>query len=354
MGKEQRRPLNFGTLVLLVLNYIVIAGLLLSYIGAFLNPRIFSLPQFFAIIYPVLLFVNLFFIVYWAFARRRFFLYSLLTILVGIGFIIRTFNFSQAKRYYPHQFSLITYNVRLFNVYKWNSNNYTLDAIYQFVQSKKPDILCFQEFLDNKKIHSFSRFSKIYPYYAISYSTNTYKVGEAIFSRFPIVNTGKLIYNNHIFAIFADVLYDYQKIRVINVHLRSVSFNYTDYNSLDSLKFNNSRFRSITEKLTKGYRCRAHEVKILSGLIDTTASAIVLCGDFNDTPVSYTYTRISRRLTDAFTVAGLGIGNTYNQIIPLLRIDYVFVSNAIHVLDYRRVMLDYSDHYPLYVELSKE
>ena len=354
MATRQQQNIKFGTWVLLFFNYLAIAALLISYIGAFLSPAFFSLPQFFAIIYPILLFINFFFVIYWAFARRKYFLYSLVTILLGIGFIGRTFNFSQAKRYYPHHFSLMTYNVRLFNIYKWNGSHYTDNTIYTLVRGKNPDIVCFQEFIDNKKIHSFEHYTKDYPYHTISYSTKDLKAGEVIFSRFPIKRSGKLEFDGHVFAIYADAVFDNQVIRIINVHLRSVAFGYSDYNSLDSMKFDGSRLKSITNKLTRGYRYRAKEVKILTEFIDTTSTAIVLCGDFNDTPVSYSYTQIARRLTDAFTIAGIGIGNTYNQIIPLLRIDYVFVSDEIHVLDYRRINVNYSDHYPLWVELSKE
>lgn len=354
MRKKQKEKPSFGTWVLLFFNYLAIGALIFSYIGAFLNPGFFPLPQFFAIIYPILFFLNLFFVIYWAFARRRYFLYSLLAIIVGIGFVGRSFNFSRAKRYYPNTFSLMTYNVRLFNIYKWNGGHYTNSIIYDFVHSHTPDILCFQEFLDNSKIHSFDSYKNIYQYHLISYDKKSLKAGEAIFSRFPILGTGKLKLDDHIFAIYADLLIDNQSVRVINVHLRSVSFGYKDYNSLDSLKFDNSRIRSITDKLTKGYRYRAREVKILTNLIDTTRAAVVLCGDFNDTPVSYTYTQISRRLKDAFTIAGLGLGNTYNQIFPLLRIDYVFVSDEIHVLEYKRIKIYYSDHYPILIELSKE
>ncbi len=354
VNKKKQERLNFGTWSILFLNYLSIASIILSYIGAFLNPSIISFPQFFSIIYPVLFLVNVFFMFYWMFARRKYFLYSLGILLIGIGFIDRTFNFSQARRYYPHPFSVMTYNVRLFNIYQWNGLQYTHNKIYQFVRDKNPDFVCMQEFLSNGKIQVFSKFNHLYPYYTISYNTKKIKAGEVIFSRYPITNSGKLKYDTHVFGIYADINMNGEKIRIINVHLRSVSFGYTDYNSLDSLKFSNSRLKSITDKLIRGYRYRAREVKILTDFIDTTTTPVILCGDFNDTPVSYTYTQISQRLHDAFTIAGLGLGNTYNQLIPLLRIDYVFFSDQIHVLDYQRIKLKYSDHYPLIVELSKE
>jgi endonuclease/exonuclease/phosphatase family metal-dependent hydrolase len=351
---KSNNSLNIGGWILLILNYLAIVSIFISYIGAFVNPTFFPLPQFFSILYPVLFFVNAFFMFYWMFARRKYFLYSLIALLFGIGFINRTFNFSQARRYYPHPFKVLTYNVRLFNIYKWNGEGYTNHQIYQFINDKNPDIACLQEFISNKKIPVLERFKHLYPYYFIAYNTVQIKAGEIIFSRFPIKQTGKLEYEGHVFGIYADIDMNGEKMRVINVHLRSVYFAYSDYNSLDSLKFNNSRIKSITDKLIRGYRYRAQEVSILTSMIDTTTLPIVLCGDFNDTPVSYTYTQISRRLKDAFTVAGLGLGNTYNKIIPMLRIDYVFSSDQIHVLDYQRIKLKYSDHYPLLVELSKE
>ncbi len=337
---------------LLYVNWILIVSMLLAYIAAFLNPKIFALPQLFGLAYPIILFLNALFVLFWLYERKKYFLYSLIVILLGIGFIGRTFNFSKPKRIYSRSFTVMSYNVRLFNVYKWNGQYYTLNKIYNLVQSRQPDILCMQEFLDNKKIKSIDRFTLLYPHYVITNQEKTYSYGQVIFTKYPVLNTGYLTNDGHYYGIYADLNINGQTVRVINVHLRSVSFAYQEYNTIDSLKFNNKRLSRLLKKLTSGYKVRQEEAKQISALVDTTEYPVILCGDFNDTPVSYTYTKISRRLKDAFTVAGLGIGNTYAYYLPILRIDYIFYSNDLHLLDFSRIKIKLSDHFPVWAELA--
>ncbi len=352
--EKQRKKLGLGDWVILLVNWIFIVALLMSYVATFINPRIFSVPQLFSIIFPILLIGNVFFVFYWIWKWKKYFLYSLIVVLLGLGFVHRTFNFSRPERIYASSFSVMSYNVRLFNVYKWDGDRYTDGDIFELVRSNHPDILCLQEFLDNKKIHSLAKFKKLYPYYFISYDNREFKAGEAIFSRYRILNKFRLKHQGRIFAIVADIKLKDRIARVINVHLRPVAFEYKDYNSLDSLKFNNRRLRQIIYKLTSGYRGRQQEVEMLNNLIDTSSIPVILCGDFNDTPLSFTYTRIEKQLTDAFSVAGMGLGNTYREYFPILRIDYIFVSDDFRVLDFRRIKVRYSDHYPVYAELSND
>jgi len=353
MKKRQRKKLSFGIWAILFINYIAIISLLLSYLGAFLNPSFISFPQFFSIIYPLLFFINLFFVLFWISLWRKYFLYSLFALIIGISFFQRTFNFSKPERFYNDNFSIITYNVHLFNYYKWQGREFTHRKIFSLIKSKNPDLLFMQEFLDNKKVKSFKLFSTLFPYNTVSYNSNTVKAGLVIFSKFPIISSGKIKYKDQAFAIYSDIKIGQDTLRFINVHLRSIYLTKTDYNSLDSLKFKDSRLKKIVDKLTKGYIERSKEVKILTNLIDTTHYPIVLCGDFNDTPLSYTYTQISKRLVDAFIIAGFGLGSTYKQLLPILRIDYIFVSDDLQILDYNKIKVNFSDHYPLWAEIGK-
>ncbi len=334
--------------LLLYLNWFAIFALLVAYSADFISPRIVTLPQIFGLNYPVILLLNLGFVVLWIYLRRKYFLYSLVFILLGYGYLKRTFHYSNQTRVFPQSFSVLSYNVRYFNVYFWHGRSYTLKDIYQAVEQQNPDFVCFQEFLDNSKIHSLNKFKKLYAYHRISVRNKNYSYGLAVFSRYPIVNSGVLSLKGQSFALFADIRYSGQTFRLINVHFRSVHFGYTEYNAFDSLKFNNDRIKSILKKLTLGYRGRQVQVKKLCKLLDTTKLPVILSGDFNDLPVSYTYSSISRRLKDAFTVMGKGFGGTYAHYLPFLRIDYIFYSPDYFVLvDFLRLKLKYSDHYPI-------
>ena len=80
---------------------------------------------------------------------------------------------------------------------------------------------------------------------------------------------------------------------------------------------------------------------------------MILCGDFNDTPLSYTYRQLSRKLTDSFIEKGRGIGNTYIGEFPSFRIDYVLHSPTLYTVGYTREDITLSDHYPIKVKIRK-
>ena len=73
----------------------------------------------------------------------------------------------------------------------------------------------------------------------------------------------------------------------------------------------------------------------------------ILCGDFNDTPVSYCYNRIENELIDAFIESSSGIGSTYIGKFPFNRIDYIFYSNKLQSKEFKTHNIKYSDHKPI-------
>ncbi|HEY1872287.1 MAG TPA: endonuclease/exonuclease/phosphatase family protein, partial [Chitinophagaceae bacterium] len=79
---------------------------------------------------------------------------------------------------------------------------------------------------------------------------------------------------------------------------------------------------------------------------------VIVCGDFNDIPNSYTYFTVRGKLRDAFLIKGSGIGRTFNSISPTLRIDYVLPSKEFEVLQFKRVVRNLSDHYMLVADLK--
>jgi len=79
---------------------------------------------------------------------------------------------------------------------------------------------------------------------------------------------------------------------------------------------------------------------------------VIVCGDFNDTPVSYTYRKMKSGLKDAFVNIGAGTGNTYLGSFPSFRIDYIFHSQQFKTIDFERIEARLSDHYPIICHLE--
>ncbi len=98
-------------------NILAVAALLMAYASPFIDPNKYYLPAFFGLSYPIWLIINLFFVIFWAFTRRKFFLLSLISIVVGYSYLINHFNIRLAEQVTggENQLKIVTYNVKHLN-----------------------------------------------------------------------------------------------------------------------------------------------------------------------------------------------------------------------------------------------
>src|SRR4030042_1993229 len=148
-------------------------------------------------------------------------------------------------------------------------------------------------------------------------------------------------------------------LRIFNNHLQSIHLNSQNYIFLDSLRlrYNEQQLdeiMDISHRLKDAFVKRSQQADMISEKISASPYPVIICGDFNDTPVSYTYKKIKTGLSDSFIEAGSGIGNTYSGITPALRIDYILHNPGMTALCTERVRLRLSDHYPLITYLKLE
>jgi endonuclease/exonuclease/phosphatase family metal-dependent hydrolase len=317
---------------------------------------------FFGLAYPFLVIINLAFVLFWWWRRNRIALISAVIILAGCGNLGRYFQVSAGKKLNGNkQFSLLTYNVRLFNHYEWQKGSFVGDSILKFIANQKPDIVCLQEFItlestqNLNQAHIDSLLSDL-PEKHILYTSRSgagANYGIAMYTRFPIVNRGDVLFkDSYNSGMFTDVVYGDDTLRIFNVHLQSVRLMKNNYRLLDSLALNFPQMdmgevRDISGRLKKGYIKRAMQVDILSGAIKQSPYPVIVCGDFNDTPVSYTYHQLRGDLKDAFIISGRGVGNTYRGNFPSYRIDFIFHSRSLHSENYHSDKINLSDHYPI-------
>jgi endonuclease/exonuclease/phosphatase family metal-dependent hydrolase len=155
--------------------------------------------------------------------------------------------------------------------------------------------------------------------------------------------------------IYADLRLPQGTVRVITTHLQSVRFNRSDYEGLSDIKrMEDSTLgasRTIISKLKRGYRFRTDQAALVRQQVDRSPHPVILTGDFNDVPNSFTYFTIRAGLQDAFTKEGSGLGRTFRYISPNLRIDYILTDSRYKVLQYHRFRVPYSDHYPVVADL---
>jgi endonuclease/exonuclease/phosphatase family metal-dependent hydrolase len=185
--------------------------------------------------------------------------------------------------------------------------------------------------------------------------------GNATFSIYPIVNTGSIRFRNTIYniSIFSDIKVGEDTIRVYNNHLQSIYFNSANYRFLDNPKipYDNQQLdeiRDISVRLKDAFEIRAEQADTIAAHIAGCPYRVIVCGDFNDTPASYTYYRISEGMTDAFARAGWGSGRTYIGKFPSFRIDYILHSEEFESLFFTRKKVRLSDHFPIISYLQKK
>ena len=158
---------------------------------------------------------------------------------------------------------------------------------------------------------------------------------------------------------WADLLVDEDTLRVFNNHLHSTAINADDNEYITTRRFLSDtarevKFRSIVSRLRANSELRAAQVDSISNEIHATHCGRLVCGDFNDTPVSYVYRHMAADLNDAFSECGSGYSHTYRGFFNTLRIDYVLFSEPWQAITYEVLPVEYSDHYPVVVRLKRE
>ena len=148
---------------------------------------------------------------------------------------------------------------------------------------------------------------------------------------------------------------------VLNCHLQSMMLSQEDRDSYHNLvkaptENTEATSRRLFSKISQAASIRAEQVEILANYLDSLRGRnIILCGDFNDTPVSYTHRRIvSSGLNDAFTRSGNGLGRSFNRDAIVVRIDNILHSD--HWKPYGATVdnsIDASDHYPIFTYLVR-
>jgi len=361
---------NFLKKTVFLINIFAALSLLASYVSVFVNPVSVWPIAFFGLMYPFLLAVNILFLIFWIVFRKYYFLLSLICILAGLPFIQRIVQVSSPfhnKAYYQQKyqnantsFKLLTYNIRLFNLYKWEEKIDAKADIFSFISRESPDIICFQDFYtrENSKLTEANIANKLNKCsnYHVAYSLNKKNkshFGIATFTSYPIVGKGEFKFpNTYNLCIFTDLKIGNDTVRVYNNHLQSIKFGKEDYDLMDTLKlkYNEKQLlgmRRISKRMRDAFKKRAMQVDLVAAHIRKSPHPVIVCGDFNDSPVSYTYQTMRGELRDAFIETGNGIGYTYRGKFPSYRIDYILYDNLFKTYNYESPKLMLSDHYPV-------
>ena len=347
---------QFFVYTLLLLNIVAVSALSIASISVFLSPEILWFAALFGLAYPYLLVINLVFIVLWIIIKPKFTLFSILVILAGYNHIGNYLQLS-GKQTQEKGVRVISYNVRYFTGTSQFPNKENADHILNYLRENNADIICLQEVrLNKRQIFDISnpRLPQI-SHMQLAHSSN--EGGQLTMTRFPILNMGEIRFKNSgNMIIFTDILMNSDTVRVYNCHLQSYRLRPTEINTIDSMNFdNNQKTKDKLMELGGKFRTalikRAEQAATLREHLNLCPYPVIVCGDFNDTPVSFTYRTVRGDLKDSFTESGKGTANTYNGKLPSFRIDYILYSPKFTSYNFEVSSLNHSDHYPISCDL---
>ena len=346
------RKLSWFNKMMFFFNIVLTVLTILGYVLPFLAPKTFPLLSVLTLFLPMMLIVNVLFFIYWGIQFKRQILLSSFVLLLGITFINKFYKFSSPEFIVENtDVKILSYNVRLFNKFEWSDKKTVPVEISDFIKSKKPDILCIQEF---SNAHEFDY--SYFPYKFILSKGNKIKTGQGIFSNFKIINSGEIVFpNSNNNVIFADLKREKDTVRVYNMHLQSINIS-PDVNELneDIQVIDQTKSERMLKRISTAFKMQQQQAEIIMEHKSKCDYPIIICGDMNNSAFSYVYRVIRGDLQDSFEEAGSGFGKSYDFKYYPARIDYIFADKKFKVKHFNNFpeVVD-SDHFPIFTVLSE-
>ncbi|MEC4005541.1 endonuclease/exonuclease/phosphatase family protein [Flavobacterium sp. SUN052] len=336
----------FFNIVLTVLTFI-------AYVLPFLAPNLFPFLSVLTLVLPLFLILNGLFFIYWMIQMKRQMILSGIVLILGITFINKFYKFSSIEQTVEEKdFIVMSYNVRLFNLFQWIPRENVGNDIKDFIDEQNPDILCIQEYSETAKVDL-----RVYKHKFIFMQGKNIKTGQAIFSKYPIIDKGNIEFPaSDNLIVYADIRKGNDTIRVYNMHLQSIKIS-PDVNEMqdnvDSISKQKSQL--VVKRIGLAFTQQQIQAEILMKHKKTCHYPIIICGDMNNSAFSYVYRSIKGNLNDCFEEAGKGFGQTYNFKYYPARIDYIFADKRMKVKSFQNFpQFKNSDHYPILTRLMME
>jgi len=330
------KKLSFGNKIIYFINSIFAVLLILSYAIPYIKPNFFPPISVMSLTVPFLIIINVLFFIYWLLRLKKQLLLSLLSLILGFNYATTFFRLHSKEIISTPSTTIMSYNVRLFNIYHWIKDKNTENNLVNFIKKQHPDILCLQEYRNQKQIEDF------YPYKYIFHKDTTEHFGQAIFSIYPIINKVSLNFedtNNN--AIYTDIVKNNDTLRVFNVHLESLHLNPKKY------PVNKKNSKHLLKSIGKTFTKQQKQIILIRNALKRNSLKTVICADLNNTAFSWAYRVLKLGFKDAFSKAGSGFGTTYRYNYLPLRIDFILTDKSFNVLNFKTYKVKFSDHFPI-------
>ncbi len=357
--------------IIFATNIVAIMLLFCSFLSWNVSPLKTNLFSYIGLAFGMIFLFNVGYLIFWIFfSKWKLALVSLAAILlchkpVTTFFPMHLF----PEEAPPETIEILTYNVQGFP--EERNKNSAEHPILDYIARSNADIVCLQEYLVSKTGQSIfsqrdvNRLLNKYPYRSVTglESSGKYHIfGLACFSKYPIEKTHEVVFESSYngAAVYTINIHG-NRYTVANMHLESNSIKvedkklYSDFiQNSDSVKLETVT-TNIRTRLGGAYRMRARQVEKVKQYIGTQETkGTIICGDFNDTPISYAYHQMRKGLKDAYVSTSFGPGITYHEDLFLFRIDYIMHSKNIKAFKAKVDKVKFSDHYPLSTSLKLE
>ena len=330
----------FATVAMLLLIFATITIIVCQY----LSPAKSWVFSTFALGAPVIYLLDIVVMLYWVVRWRWYRALAMIAVVVlGLFYLSRYYKID-VERHYDSSFVERHYTkVMTYNVLEGKSEGFPA-----YIAKHNPDILCVQEMTVGSE-----NWEALTQTYKTTHKSSGEPVGSQILTKFRIIRSGEIPNLPRRNGVWADLRIKDDTVRVVNLHLQSTSIRPEDTQFLEKHQYivdsqRESKLRSIVSRLVENNSKRAKQAEAVAEFLEKSPYRTIVCGDFNDVPLSYTYNCIARNLDDTFSRMADGFAYTYDTRYRLLRIDNILVSPSIEVVSYEVDNdVDFSDHYPV-------
>ena len=339
-----------------LISIVVAFGLLFAAYGGRVDPAIWTLPSLASLALPIVTLVALIALALMAIFKQ----WRAAVVIVGALLLswptLRLISPFTLVHPSPDdsktQLKVLTMNVREFN---WNINHGKPSASMRYILDQDADIVVIQEGLVD---FSFEGIKTVKPMLKELYKKYPYRkkpfYDVGILSKYPFTEVSSPILepdNNGYFIKAWDVEAPGGDLRVMSMHLSSLRFTRNDSKVIESINKPSNRkkrIKSVANKLDEGFRIHARQARAMRQLLDDSPDDVIVMGDMNDTPGSFTYRTVcGEDLHDAWADAGFGPTYTFNDHHLYVKIDHILYRGSMKLLSCRRDKAGDSDHYPL-------
>ncbi|GAB6012888.1 endonuclease/exonuclease/phosphatase family protein [Viscerimonas tarda] len=362
---------RFSGYIVFAANVVAMLFLFMACLSWYVSPEKMIVFAYAGLAFPFILAINVAFVVFWLICRKwRFLLVAVAALLLCIKPVTTYFPLNVGKKEFPEgSIKFLSYNVMAFKWHEDLNKPNEDNQVIEYIRNSGADIVCIQEYvalknLSKANMKNIHKRLKNYPYYSVVNlrpEEKAYTYGVACFSKYPIISSKDIPYESDNGSALFKLNINGKIIAVVNNHLESNGLTEEDrelYNKFlketSSVKIDDIA-NNIRQRLGHAFRKRASQAETLEACIkEQDADGMIVCGDFNDTPISYAYHKLKGDLIDSYVENEFGPRITYHENHFWFKIDFILHSSNIKSYNCTIDKVKYSDHYPVWAYLKIE